>query len=435
MASGSDRARVDEPEVLVIGGGPAGSTAAHLLVAAGRRVVLLEKERFPRFHIGESLLPFNMTLLARLGIVEELERAGSVRKHGARFFTGDGRHNHTVYFRDGLEPGPHAAFHVLREQFDDILLRAAAARGVDVRQEEEVVSARRDAGHWEVAVRRAGAAEPYTVRARFLVDASGRDTFLAQRLGTKRMAQDHRRVAIYAHYRGVERDPGIDAGNIIVVAMSNGWFWLIPLPNGVDSVGLVVDGEAYRASKLGPEQALLQAIERSPEVRRRLVAAERIAPIRTTSDYSYRTTSASGEGYVTAGDAFGFIDPVFSSGVWLAMQSGEGAAEVVDRCLADPASAAKRLRRYDRGVRRSLGRYWRVVEYFYRPEFIDVFMQPTDRFQLRGAVNSVLAGTTSRRFGLELRLELVYLAVRLQRYMRMRDRLPRASAFAAHDAA
>jgi len=422
--------RSETCDVLVIGGGPAGSTAGNLLAQAGRRTIVVERERFPRFHIGESLLPFNVPLFEELGVREDVERMGAVRKPGARFLTGDGRHVHTIYFRDGLDPCPATTFQVLRSRFDEVLLDGAARKGADVRQEHAVVDAQRTEDAWRVRVRPEGGDE-YEVACRFLVDASGRDTFFATRTRSKTMAEGHRRIAVYAHFRGVVLDPGEDAGNTVIVALRNGWFWVIPVGGETVSVGLVMDGAAYRASGLSPEEALAAAIRSCPELARRMADAERTGEIHTTSNYSYTSATPAGDGWVAAGDAYAFLDPIFSSGVWLAMLGGKSAAHVVDRCLAEPERAPELLARHARDVRRASRRYFRFVDFYYTPEFIDVFMQPSDRFAIRAAVNSALAGNVSPRLGLRARLAVFFLVVRLQRFLRMRPPLERTTVFAS----
>lgn len=436
--------RSESCDVLVIGGGPAGSTAGNLLARAGRRVIVLERERFPRFHIGESMLPATVDLFDELGVRDAIERIGSVHKYGAKFVTGTGDFENTIYFDRTLEPSPPMTYQVVRAEFDQVLLDECARRGADVRQEQAATAAERGDGEWRVVVRPRGEAPgdaatsdgpiagdgaasgaDYEIRCPFLIDASGRDTFMAQRDRSKRMAERHRRIAIYAHFSGALLDPGKDAGNIIVVAVDQGWFWLIPLARGAVSIGLVIDGATYRASKLSPEEALEQAMRACPEIRRRTLESKRLSPVYTTSNYSYRCDRAVGDGYLLVGDAYAFLDPIFSSGVWLAMNGARSAAEVVGRCLDDPARAPRLLARYAKRLRRTNSRFWRFVEYYYRPEFLDVFMQPTETLQMRGAVANVLAGTSSDRLALRARLWLFFIAVRLQRYMRMRPKLER----------
>ena len=413
-------------EVVVVGGGPAGSTAGNLLSRAGRKVVVLERERFPRFHIGESLLPVNVPLLERLGVREEIERLGSPHKHGVLLVNGDGSVESRVYFRDGLVPVSSPTFQVLRSAFDELLLRAAARSGADVREGERVVDAKRSDDGWTVRVQRSGG-EPYELRAPFLVDASGRDTLLARKWRSKRMAGEHRRVTLFAHLRGVELDPGIDAGSTILVLLRDGWFWLIPLPDGVTSVGVVMDGAAFRARGLDVETAYERARLACPFVRGRTERAARVTPVHTTSDFSYRTAPPREDRCVLAGDAFAFIDPIFSSGVWLAMQGGAKAAAVLDRCLDAPRRSAALLRAHHASELRLHRHYWRLIEYFYRPEFPEIFLQPQSRFRLPAAVNSVLAGVPADRGGLRLRLALFLWIVRLQRYFPLSPAVPRAS--------
>jgi flavin-dependent dehydrogenase len=428
--------RSDTCDVLVVGGGPAGSTAGNLLAAEGRRVILLERDSFPRFHIGESLIPYTMRLFERLGVLEDVARIGSVEKYGVRFVTGDGAHSNTIYFDRTFEPSPVMTYQVVRSEFDTVLLERCAERGADVRQRHAAVSAERRDGEWRVRVRDLGAGDvgargsggaEYEIASRYLVDASGRDTFLAQSKRSKRMAEGHRRVAIYAHFEGVVLDPGIDAGNTVIVAVEGGWFWVIPLARGTSSIGLVMNGERYRASGLEPEVALGHAMRACPEIARRTTASRRLSQVYATSNYSYFTDAPTGDGYVVAGDAYAFLDPIFSTGVWLAMQGGESAARVVGECLDRPADAARLLARHARRLRASNSRFWRFVDYFYRPEFLEIFMRPSDRFDLRAAVASVLAGTPSESLGLRVRLAMFFAVVQMQRWVSLRPPLPRCS--------
>jgi flavin-dependent dehydrogenase len=414
-----------EHEVIVVGGGPAGSTAANLLARAGRKVVLLERERFPRFHIGESLLPVNVPLLEQLGVRDELESIGSPHKHGVQLVNGDGTVLSKVYFRDGLVPVASSTFQVLRSSFDHVLLKASARAGADVREGARVVETRKNADSWTVRVAPEEGAR-YELHAPYLVDASGRDTILARKWRTKRMADGHRRLTLFAHLRGVELDPGIDAGSTILVMQRDGWFWLIPLPGGVTSVGVVMQGTTFRAGGRDVESAFEHALRTCPAVHARTERAERVTPVHTTSDFSYRTEPPREENCILTGDAFAFMDPIFSSGVWLAMQGGAKAAAVLDRCLAMPRRARTLLRRHHAGERRLHRHYWRLIEYFYRPEFPEVFLQPQHGLQLPEAVNSVLAGVPARGYGLRIRLAVFLAIVRLQRYLPLRPPVPRS---------
>jgi flavin-dependent dehydrogenase len=440
--------RSESCEVAVIGGGPAGSTAGNLLARQGRKVVVLERDAFPRFHIGESLLPGSTGLLERLGVREAVVRLGSVEKHGVRFVTGDGSFSTTIYFDRTFEPSPALTYQVVRAEFDQVLLEQCARRGADVRQRQEAVAAERVAGQWYIRVRsaggegetggpeateHAGVPDEYELVCPYLVDASGRETFLAQRNRSKRMAEAHRRVAVYAHYRGVKRDGGRDEGNTVVVTVDGGWFWVIPLARGVDSIGLVIDGAIYRDSGLSPEAALAHAMAACPEMQRRAGDAVQLSIVRTTSNYSYFTSAPTGDGYVVAGDAYAFLDPIFSTGVWLAMLGGEQAAEAIGRCLDEPARARRTLSRHARSVERANSRFWRFVDSYYRPEFLDVLMRPTDVLDLRAAVTSVLAGTPAESLGMRARLALFFLIVRLQRWLPLQPRLPRCRVLAPAD--
>ncbi|MEO8366246.1 MAG: NAD(P)/FAD-dependent oxidoreductase [Pseudoxanthomonas sp.] len=387
-----------ETDVLVMGGGPAGSTAATLLARKGWKVVLLEKELHPRFHIGESLLPMNLPILERLGVLEQVAQMG-VFKPGADFPLQDEAGSVNVFrFDRALAPQFPHAYQVKREEFDQMLFRHAQANGVDARMQvavEKVEFAADGRPGFVHARGHDGAAQVFAPR--YLVDASGRDTLLGNRLKLKRKNPLHQSAAIFSHFRGVTRREGADAGNITVERFAHGWMWLIPLRDDVMSVGAVCFPEYLRQrssdnQSRSNEAFLMQTLQATPSVWSRMQQAERVAPVHATGNYSYTCARMHGPGWVMVGDAYAFIDPVFSSGVYLGMNSAEHAAEVVDGALRDPASELRLQRAMEKRLKRGLKHFSWFIYRFNTPVMERLFANPRNVFQVEQAVISMLAG-------------------------------------------
>jgi flavin-dependent dehydrogenase len=394
-------------DVLVIGGGPAGTTAATFLARRGWTVTLLEKAVHPRFHIGESLLPMNLPILERLGVLEQVRGIG-VHKPGADFpMRGDRDSINVFRFDRALDPAFGYAYQVKRSEFDELLFANALANGVDARQQVGVE--RIDfGGDGRPALVHARDADGNALafRPRYLVDASGRDTFLGNTLKLKKKNPAHQSAAIFSHFRGVTRRPGEEAGNITVERFAHGWMWLIPLREDVMSVGAVCFPE-YQKTRSGDNEAfLMQTLRDTPSVWARMENAERIAPVHATGNYSYTCTRMHGPGWVMAGDAFAFVDPVFSSGVYLGMNGGEQAAKTVDAILREPSREAAEQRAMDRRLRRGLRYFSWFIYRFTTPVMEALFAEPRNYLQLEQAVISMLAGDVFDNRGVRWRLRV-----------------------------
>ncbi len=398
-------------DVIVIGGGPAGSTAATLLVQRGFDVLLVERERFPRFQIGESLLPYNNDLLDRLGIIPKLEGGEFFPKYGAEFVTGDGEVSYTFRFDRNLPEQYHRTFQVKRADFDLLLLRNAAAQGVEVREETAVTAVRLDDAK-RATVELAGGE---TLEARFVIDASGHGSIVGQRHGGKSEIESLKKVAFFAHFRNVPRPEGRNAGNTIIVVLRDSWFWLIPITAELMSVGLVVDRDHFVKCGLQPEALLERTICETPYMAERMNNAERVTPIYSRKDFSYAMKRMVGPNYALVGDAAGFIDPIFSTGVFMAMKGADVAAKAIEHRLR--SGSMRLLRKYERSVNGALHRYFRFISNFYRREFLEVFMQPQDKFGLLKAIVGVLAGNIfNKSIADRIRLELFFTLIRIQRH-------------------
>jgi flavin-dependent dehydrogenase len=379
-------------DVVVIGGGPAGSTAAALLAKRGYQVIALEKARHPRFHIGESLLPMNLPLFERLGVMEKVRSLG-VFKRGADF-EADNEHGYNTFaFERALGDSPPHAFQVWRQDFDQMLFQHARECGAHTREGHEAVSLEQ-AGPRDTRVEvRTDDGRGYRIEARYAVDASGRDTFLSGKKKLRRKNLKHQSAAIFGHFRGAEARAGKDAGNISMYRFEHGWMWMIPLPSGVMSVGAVCRPDYLKQRKGRTVEFLLDTLRRNPALWRRMEHAALIGnEVRVTGNYSYDSKRMGGPGWVMIGDAFAFIDPVFSSGVYLAMSAAEQAAELVDTALRKPAAERALLRALERRQRRGMRHFSFFIYRFNGPVLRDMFAHPRNTWQIEQSVISMLAG-------------------------------------------
>ena len=379
-------------DVLVIGGGPAGSTAAALLAEKGHRVALLEKARHPRFHIGESLLPANLPLFDRLGVRAEVEAIG-MQKWGAEFVSPWHEHPQNFEFADAWDKSMPCAYQVRRSEFDALLIRNAARKGAHVvegcrvrevdflpNDEGAIVRAEHDDGR------------SVTWQCRFLIDASGRDTFLGNRFQAKQRNPRHNSAALYGHFRGARRHTGKMEGHITIFWFEHGWFWFIPLADGTTSIGAVT-WPAYLKTRQKPvRDFFLDLIAQCPTLAARLQEAELVSEVEATGNFSYSCDRSHGPNYLLLGDAYAFIDPVFSSGVMLAMNSAFVGADAVDVCLRQPEKAARALRHFDRTMKHGPKEFSWFIYRVTNPTMRDLFMSPRNVFRVKEALLSVLAG-------------------------------------------
>src|SRR3954467_11849510 len=398
-------------DVAIIGGGPAGSIGPRLLACSVRRVNVLERDKFPRFHIGESLLPFSMQAFTRLGLHEKFARAGFMEKFGGEMYGACGDDGVKFYFEDGFRSQTDRSYQVTRADFDKVLLDHAAESGAEVREETSVDKI--DFSDEEATL----ATSSGEIRARYVIDASGRNSILGAKFKLKKNYDHLQKVSVFAHYDGMIRAEGRDGTLTRMVRAIDRWFWVIPLSATRTSVGVVLDGAVYKKSGLSAEEFLQQAIEEQPILMQQMRHAERVTPVRTAADFSYRSTQLTGDRWMLAGDAAGFIDPVFSSGVFLAVLGGEQAADVLHEVLDHPKKRRKLFARYSRNINKAMDVYLRFVDAWYSKEFIEVFLHPQDILQIPPAVNAVLGGNIGDSFAIKWRMAIFYLLVRLQKYI------------------
>lgn len=378
-------------DVLVIGGGPAGSAFATLLAERGWNIHVLEKASHPRFHIGESLLPQSVPILQQLGVLPEIEKIG-IKKYGAELISHYEKTSQVFYFGRAIDESQPYAFEVKRDEFDAILLRNAEAKGAHIHEGIRAQHVEFQSGKSSVVHAQDQSGASLCWEAKFVVDASGRDTFLAGQLGGKRRNPQHNSGALFGHFKDVTRYTGKDEGNIAVAWHDHGWSWIIPFKDGTSSVGVVCWPDYFRSRSVPLDQFLQDTINLSPTLAVRMQQAIPISPVYAAANFSYEQHAMSGEGYLLIGDAFSFIDPMFSSGVHLALNSALRGAEVVEAHLQQSSEYTKRLRDFEDTVERGLKTFSWFIHRFTQPAFRSVFISDHPPRFIEKGVLSLLAG-------------------------------------------
>jgi flavin-dependent dehydrogenase len=356
-------------DVVVIGGGPSGATCSTLLADQGHRVELFERERFPRFHIGESLIPETYWVLDRLGMLEKMKKSHFVRKYSVQFVTDKGKLSEPFYFRDNKPHECSDTWQVYREEFDLMMLRNAAEHGVQVHEGHRVVEVLFE-GERGVGVRVADEqGNEREVRAKVVVDASGQSSMIMSRLGLREWDPELRKAALWTYWEGAYRDTGRDEGATLVMQTQgkHGWFWYIPLHNNIVSVGVVADHNyLFRDRPTKDHEAIyFEEVAKCPGLQPRLENAKRVAPFRVQKEYSYRSKQVAGDGWVLVGDAFGFLDPLYSSGVLLALRSGALAADAISEGLKLGDTSQAQLSKWGPEFIKGMNRMRRLVCEYY----------------------------------------------------------------------
>ena len=400
-------------DAVVIGGGPGGSAASTFLARAGKRVLVLEKEHFPRFHIGESLLPYNHLLFEELGLLPALTAAGFPRKLGAQFHLGNAAKSLKLIFSNGCFTRATAAFQVERSVFDHILLKHARTSGVEVREGWTVSGFSKENGQVTVQAA-AGNGSPETFRGAFLIDASGRANCTGNQEKLRVIHPRLKKLAVFGHFEGVALDEGTAWGDTVIVRLENKWFWIIPLSREKVSVGCVMDQEEFAQAKRSPTEIFTGICQSSAEMRSRMKAAKLVNVIQATSDFSYYNRRLVGPRLLRVGDAAGFMDPIFSAGVYLAMYSGKLAAQAVLKSLQGNDDGSHRLKTYEKRVFRAMQFYWEMVEAFYTKPFMELFMEPRPKFNLPDAITAILAGELDGGWAMNWRRWVFFQLIKIQ---------------------
>jgi len=360
----------DKYDALVIGGGPAGSSAATLLAKKGHRVALIEREKFPRYHVGESLIPYCYFVLDELGMVEKLNESSFTNKYSVQFASSSGKLSQPFYFHEHNDHPSSKTWQVVRSEFDKMMLENAAENGVDVFEEMRARKALEADGTITGVIATDAENNEHQFDATLTVDASGRNGFFAQRNGWRVADQNLQKISIWTYYEGAMRDPGIDEGATTVAYLpENGWCWYIPLPDNKVSVGVVADKEyLYRESR-DPETIMNTEIAKNKWLAEHLEPGKVCSEYWVTGDYSYRSKHCAADGVVLTGDAFAFLDPVFSTGMLLALHGGSLAADAANAALKANDVSAVRFSEYGESVRGSVEAMRKLVYAFYDTEF------------------------------------------------------------------
>ena len=404
LASGAgENPQTKECDVLVVGGGPGGAATAGFLAKRGLDTVLLERESHPRFHVGESLLPRTLPILDELGLLERVHEIG-VLKPGAEFVSPDGEVEAIFDFSRALLGGPEHAYQVRRSEFDELLFQRAGELGV--RTYEQTAATVEEMTGTGAVVRTEGPEGTRKWKTRFLVDASGRSTLTSKMLSQKRPDPRNTSAAIFGHFRGVPRHPGARGGNIRIHLTNPGWMWQIPLRDGVTSIGMVAQAENMRARNGCIASHFNEHCARHPHLARMIDGAELVGRLHATGNFSYFSTVAWGDSHIKVGDAYGFLDPIFSTGVHLALTGAREASAAIVDSLENPARRHINLRDYDKAVRRRFSFVSWFVYMIHDPAFRHLMLNPRNVLGVEQAVISLLSGDFRPDIRLRARIAL-----------------------------